>query len=85
MLFSENFAMRPCVSLRFFHEWKYFGTTLAAGKSLSFIARPSVNETYISVKDTDAWYRAKFNEVMAVTSRQSNDLAVAKEEVSSGL
>ena len=53
--------------------------------SLSFIARPSVNETYISVKDTDAWYRAKFNEVMAVTSRQSNDLAVAKEEVSSGL
>merc|ERR1739838_1091974 len=32
-------------------------------------------------QDTDAWYRAKFNEVMAVTSRQSNDLAVAKEEV----
>jgi len=33
------------------------------------------------MQDTDAWYRAKFNEVMAVTSRQSNDLAVAKEEV----
>jgi len=32
-------------------------------------------------QDTDAWYRAKFNEVMQVTSRQTNDLASAKDEV----
>merc|ERR1712135_170867 len=32
-------------------------------------------------QDTDAWYRAKFNEVMAATSRQTADLASAKEEV----
>jgi len=32
-------------------------------------------------QDTDAWYRAKFNEVMQVTSRQTNDLAMAKDEV----
>jgi len=32
-------------------------------------------------QDTDAWYRAKFNEVMAVTSRQTTDLSAAKEEV----
>jgi len=31
-------------------------------------------------QDTDAWYRAKFNEVMQATARQSNDLASAKEE-----
>merc|ERR1712121_513856 len=32
-------------------------------------------------QDTDAWYRAKFNEVMTVTSRQTTDLATAKAEV----
>jgi len=32
-------------------------------------------------QDTDAWYRAKFNEVMTVTSRQTTDLATAKDEV----
>lgn len=32
-------------------------------------------------QNTDAWYRAKFNEVMSVTTRQTNDLAAAKDEV----
>jgi len=31
-------------------------------------------------QDTDAWYRAKFNEVMQSASRQSNDLTLAKDE-----
>merc|ERR1712212_83514 len=33
-------------------------------------------------QDTDAWYKAKFNEVMATTQRATGDLAAAKEEVS---
>merc|ERR1719284_2027900 len=33
-------------------------------------------------QDTDAWYKAKFNEVMATTQRATGDLAAAKAEVS---
>jgi len=33
-------------------------------------------------QDTDAWYKAKFNEVMAATQRATTDLAAAKAEVS---
>merc|ERR1719435_669417 len=33
-------------------------------------------------QDTDAWYKAKFNEVMATTQRATGDLTAAKEEVS---
>merc|ERR1740129_1363965 len=33
-------------------------------------------------QDTDAWYRAKFNEVMATTQRATGDLSAAKAEVS---
>ena len=32
-------------------------------------------------QDTDAWYKAKFNEVMATTQRATGDLAAAKAEV----
>jgi hypothetical protein len=31
--------------------------------------------------ESDAWYKAKFNEVMTITSRTTNDLAAAKEEI----
>jgi intermediate filament protein if len=33
-------------------------------------------------QDTDAWYRAKFTEVMSVTQRQTGELTLAKQEVS---
>merc|ERR1719180_466432 len=33
-------------------------------------------------QDTDAWYKAKFNEVMATTQRATGDLSAAKAEVS---
>merc|ERR1711933_20344 len=33
-------------------------------------------------QDTDAWYKAKFDEVMATTQRATGDLAAAKAEVS---
>merc|ERR1719229_37536 len=33
-------------------------------------------------QDTDAWYKAKFNEVMATTQRATSDLTAAKQEVS---
>merc|ERR1719414_806281 len=36
----------------------------------------------IRTQDTDAWYKAKFNEVMATTQRATGDLAAAKAEVS---
>jgi hypothetical protein len=32
-------------------------------------------------QDTDAWYKAKFNEVMATTQRATGDLQAAKSEV----
>ena len=31
--------------------------------------------------DTDSWYKAKFNEMMAASQRASGDLASSKEEV----
>lgn len=31
--------------------------------------------------DNEGWYKAKFNEIIQATSRQTNDLAMAKEEV----
>ena len=34
------------------------------------------------VQDNEGWYKAKFNEIIQATSRQTNDLAMAKEEVS---
>ena len=33
--------------------------------------------------DTDGWYKAKFNEMMAASQRAGNDLTSAKEEVRS--
>merc|ERR1719348_1550818 len=34
-------------------------------------------------QDTDAWYKAKFNEVMATTQRATGDLAAANERIAS--
>ena len=62
------------------HPQEYFSNELALVIRDIRAEYEAINEAQRGA-DTDGWYKAKFNEMMAASQRASGDLASSKEEV----